>query len=301
MDANKVLKQFLSHLVPVRVYLFFAKRVFARSACNNNLSGSVHSDWDSRIADVLSAPDNLRIERVADAGKISGNTITMHNGVKVFAGSYYGDGMLELLIKNRGVHEPQEELIFSWVIDTLPENCTMVELGAYWSFYSLSLLKKRPNAMCWMVEPVKRNLASGILNFKLNECNGVFVNAGVGAAPSRFPRVVSVDALCKDHGIDILDVLHADIQGQELNMLRGAVEMLSNNMVKWLFISTHSDLLHDGCVKHLSGLGYVIVSSVKMDQSYSYDGLIVAKSPAVQGLDNISISLKSRENMELPC
>ena len=33
------------------------------------------------------------------------------NGVKVYANSYYGSGMLNLLIKNKGVHEPQEEEI----------------------------------------------------------------------------------------------------------------------------------------------------------------------------------------------
>ncbi|MDA3924618.1 MAG: FkbM family methyltransferase [Kiritimatiellae bacterium] len=291
--ANIVLKQLLQYLVPMRVYLLTAKRAFSRSACNNKLTDSVQSDWSSRITDVLSAPDNLRIERVADAGRIIKDILVMHNGVKIYTGSYYGDGMLELLVNNRGVHEPQEEFVFNRVIESLPEKCTMIELGAYWSFYSLSLLNKRPFASCYMVEPVKRNLASGLLNFRLNGCDGVFVNAGVGGVSSRYPKVVTVDSLCEKYDIDFIDILHSDIQGNEVLMLDGAEKALGQKKVGWWFISTHSNSLHEECVQRLQQKGYEITASVNLEETYSFDGLIVANLPELSVEEELAVSMKT--------
>lgn len=74
-----------------------------------SLQGSSKTAWEDRIAMVLQCPDNALIPRVPDAGLARGGTITMHNGVKILAGSYYGAPIVRLLKESRGVHEPQEE------------------------------------------------------------------------------------------------------------------------------------------------------------------------------------------------
>ena len=76
-----------------------------------------------------------------------------------------------------GVHEPQKELVFAQVIETLPERPVMLELGAYWGFYSLSLLQERPAADCHLVEPDSENLSCGRLNFRLNRRQDCFTKA----------------------------------------------------------------------------------------------------------------------------
>src|SRR5688572_3556147 len=75
--------------------------------------------WQRRINDVLSCSDNQHIQRVPDAGKISNGKQVMHNGLKIFLGSYYGPEYSQMLFKNKGVHEPQEERVFNEVLKSL--------------------------------------------------------------------------------------------------------------------------------------------------------------------------------------
>ena len=87
-----------------------------------------------RDADVL--------PKVADAGAVirhpDGTAVQiMHNGVKVLAGGYYGEWMQDLITRCRGHHEPQEEVLFTEVLRHLPSDATMIELGGFWSFYSV--------------------------------------------------------------------------------------------------------------------------------------------------------------------
>ena len=49
---------------------------------------------------------------------------------KHLADGYYGDGITRMLRKNRGAHEPQEEVVFDAVIHALPPGSVMIEAGA---------------------------------------------------------------------------------------------------------------------------------------------------------------------------
>lgn len=44
-----------------------------------------------------------------------------------------------------------------------------------------------------------------------------------------------------------INILHLDIQGEELNMLKGSVNSLSSGLIDFLFISTYSDELYTQC------------------------------------------------------
>ncbi|MFM8890335.1 MAG: hypothetical protein ACKOTB_01715, partial [Planctomycetia bacterium] len=65
--------------------------------------------WHERINEVLACPDNEAIPRVAAAGEVRGGWVVMHNGIEVGGLTYYGSGILQMLVRNKGVHEPQEE------------------------------------------------------------------------------------------------------------------------------------------------------------------------------------------------
>lgn len=258
--------------------------------------GKVNERWKKKIEVVTASPDNQHIPRVAEAGNIEDGLITMHNGIKVGARSYYGDGYLNLLSQNKGVHEPQEERAFAEVLTRIKPGAVMLELGAYWGFYSLWFAKEVPSASCFLVEPDYACMQSGVSNFRRREVRGDFHQAYVGAAPglaSDGTEIISIDSYCASKGISRLQILHADIQGAELSMLAGAARMLSGRLIDYVFISTHSNELHSGCVASLEAQGYKILASADLNDTYSGDGLIVACGPHVDGPDRLEISLRS--------
>jgi len=270
------------------------RRIFGIDEPMDN-SGLDQTDWEKRIEITCSSPDNLKIPRVENAGTYQGRSIVMHNGVLIAPFSYYGEGIFNLLVRNRGVHEPQEEHVFQEVIKALPESPVMLELGSYWGFYSLWMLEERPRARCFLVEPEDFNLEAGKVNFRLNRRKGKFIRGFAGSLPEGCDEsipLIQVDDFLEKKGIRHLDMLHADIQGAEAEMLRRAEVSLSRKAIGFVFISTHWPEVHDECLKMLRGHNYSIVSQSTVEQSFSHDGLIVARSPLIKGPDYYPISLR---------
>jgi hypothetical protein len=83
--------------------------------------------------------------------------------------------------------------------------------------------------------------------------------------------------------LDHVDILHSDIQGAEVRMLRGAELALHERRISWIFISTHGENIHQKCRQILRSQGYKIVAEHTPSESHSVDGLLVAASdPAVK-------------------
>jgi len=238
--------------------------------------------WKKRTETVLESPDNKLIPRVDNAGKLLKNYQIMHNGLKITLGSYYDYGNTILLQQNKGVHEPQEEYVFQEVLKQVPAKGSMMELGSYWAFYSMWFASHVKDARCYMVEPDPHKINFGQLNFKLNKLKGHFL---VGFIADLYKKgsipQYSVDYLMEHLQLGTLNILHSDIQGYEVMMLEGSVQTLSAKKVDFLFISTHSNDLHNQCLDLLNGYGYRILCEANLDESYAVDGLIVAASPAV--------------------
>jgi hypothetical protein len=221
----------------------------------------------------------------------------MHNAIELGALGYYGAGPLNLLVENRGVHEPQEERVFAEVLRCLPDDCTMLELGAYWAFYSLWFATATTRPRCFIIEPSYANLRSGKLNFAHAGRSAVFKQAYVSASDgisNDGTRIVSVDSFCEQQQLAHLTILHSDIQGAEVDMLQGAGLMLSRNAIDYLFISTHGDDVHYHCIDVLRSYGYAIIASADLTDTYSYDGLIAARATAIRLPRAVPISKKGR-------
>jgi hypothetical protein len=233
-------------------------------------------DLLGRFREIISDPVNLLIERIPAAGFVQDNDVFLHNGNRVpLVGdaAYYG-AFSQILIINRGVHEPLEEYVFQEAIRNLREDPVMIELGAYWAHYSMWLKKSRPRATQILVEPNPANLAAGKNNFERNGFAGEFIGAMV--AKGQF----EIDRFFATRNLPHLDILHADIQGFEVQMLDAACATLADKKIDYLFISTHSQLLHDQVVETLAGHGYrVEVSSDFDNDTTSFDGLVFASSP----------------------
>jgi hypothetical protein len=251
------------------------------------------AEWNRRIAEVLACPDLNRLPRVAQAGTIVGNDQIMHTGLKVALGSYYSAHAQRLLVASRGVHEPQEEWVFAEVLKQMRPGALMLELGAYWAFYSLWFHQQVPNARNVMVEPDMVNLNAGRLNFALNGWTGDFFRGFLGERyEAGETPLVSVDWLAEQFKLSHIHLLHSDIQGYELAMLRGAKRMLGERRVDYIFVSTHSEDLHRDCQAFLQAQDYVVIAEHNLAQSYAVDGLIVARRKELPGLEHVEISRK---------
>ncbi|HEY4290077.1 MAG TPA: FkbM family methyltransferase [Puia sp.] len=252
--------------------------------------------WEKRIADVLSSDDNKFIPKVPDAGSIKGGKQIMHNGLKIYLGSYYGPEYSRMLLLSKGVHEPQEERIFGESLKTLSPGAVMIEMGAFWSFYSMWFNKQIPGARNFMIEPDEFNMGHGRRNFRLNQMKGTFVQAFVGSESKQAGPVetVAVDDFMEQHAIPFVHMLHSDIQGFEYDMLQGAGKAIEDKKIGYIFISTHSNEIHYKCLEFLQGKGFIILASIDLDETYSEDGLIAARASYFEGLQPIAISKKKK-------
>jgi len=250
--------------------------------------------WRKRIAETVSCPDNGFIPRVPDAGKLVDEFQIMHNGIKILRGSHYGQHMGELMLQNKGVHEPQEERLFQEVLKKIPPGSNMIELGAYWSFYSMWFCKEVPGARAYMVEPVAENLLFGKRNFAANGFEGTFLQALVGrisGAAEDGTRIVGLDDLAATYQLEKIAILHCDIQGFEMEMLLGGERTLPKTA--YIFISTHSEELHRNCEDFLATKGFLTVSSISPRDSYSVDGILVCRSRDSEPIPLLQISRRS--------
>jgi hypothetical protein len=256
-------------------------------------------DWKFRLATARRCRENALLDHVKNAGEQQDDCIIMHNGLLVESGGYYGPSANVLLAGNRGVHEPQEEYLFREVLRQLPSGASILELGAYWGFYSMWFKRDVPLSKCFLVEAEPDNLAVGVRNFERNVLrpDGTLlarIGRSVETSPSNVPTM-TVDAVLEHFGIKHLSLLHADIQGHEFDMLQGASIALENRTIDILFISTHSMEVHYRCKTHLVKCGYLVPWSIDLVDSYSFDGLIVAHLPGAISDDRTAISLRSAD------
>lgn len=252
-----------------------------------------------RIAVTTRCTDAQAIPKRPDAGSTRfarpWPVQVMHNGVLVARDGYCGPWMTRIIERLEGHHEPQEERVFHEILASLPDATLMLELGAYWAYYSLWFLERFPQGRTILVEPDPNFLSIGQYNFALNGRVGHFIQAAVADQPHaatafacgsdgvarEVPRV-SVDSLVEQFDWDRIDVLLADIQGAELAMLEGAQDTLRRRRLSTLVLSTHDRvvsgdfLTHDTCLAWIKEHGGRIIAEHSVEESFSGDGLIAA-------------------------
>jgi FkbM family methyltransferase len=171
----------------------------------------------------------------------------------------------------------------------------MVELGSFWAYYSLWFQRRIPGAKNYLIEPDPNNLEVGKRNFALNGAAGQFFNYRIGRSSSapepfrcesdneeRLVPAVSVDDFLSLVGLHHVDVLFADIQGAEREMLEGAAKSIARGAIRFIFLSTHhhsisnDPLTHQKCLRFLGERHAHILAEHNVTESYTSDGLIVA-------------------------
>jgi FkbM family methyltransferase len=170
----------------------------------------------------------------------------------------------------------------------------MLELGAFWAYYSLWFKHRIPSGRAFMVEPDPAYLEVGRRNFDLNGFEGRFHHAAVGAGRGavdfecesdgvvRRVPVEGLASLLETFKLDRLDLLFSDVQGFEWPLLDGGRDVLAARRVRFVVVSTHHHLIsddpltHQRCLDLLRELGAHVIVEHTVAESYSGDGLIVA-------------------------
>ncbi len=261
-----------------------------------------------RVLTTICCDDCQELPKVESAGKVIGNDQESyqltHNGIKLIKDCYYGSWMTTLITLLQGHHEPQEEKAFYEILKYFPSNAVMIELGSYWGFYSMWFQKEIAGAQNFLIEPDPKNIEIGKKNFDLNGMQGNFTHAMVGEISldeaeftdwnyvKHAVPVVSIDDFAAEHNIDFIHMLHSDIQGAEVDMLKGCAKLMAEKRIGYYFISTHRGV-HELCLDLLHNYGLEIIVSINRDESFSADGLIVAKLPDIPGPDGLDITKRT--------
>lgn len=261
------------------------------------------NDLDRRIALTVAVNSTDQLDKVDDAGtyaEIDGTPVqVMHNGVVVVRDGYLGPWQSTVIERLRGHHEPQEELVFDAIVQRLGKKKrggrAMLELGCWWSFYSLWFKQAFPASTVVGIEPDEPFLATGRKNFELNGFEGTLLHGVVGPNPGEQLSFVAasdgqvhevrqygLDELLAIADVDKFDVILADIQGAETTFLDTSADLLRAGACRFLVVSTHDPLIsgsattHRDVVEAIRGLGGHIVAEHSVSESFSGDGLVVA-------------------------
>lgn len=251
-----------------------------------------------RIEMTVSCRDCDNIPKVANAGVVlmeNGQRVQiMHNGLRVLAGGYYGEWMAEIISRLRGHHEPQEELIFHEVLKHLPNQPSMVELGGFWSYYTLWFLQEKPLGRAVVLEPDTLYLQVGQANARLNGRKVEFIHGCIGAVamPGRIFQTESagtltlpqftVPQLVTEKKLGTIDLLHCDVQGAETAVLGSCAELFKAGKIRFCLVSTHAQMIsgdyltHQRCLALLQSYGGKILAEHDVHESFSGDGFIAA-------------------------
>ena len=176
---------------------------------------------------------------------------------------------------------------------------TMLEVGCFWALWSLVFRKRFPDGRNVLVELGRRQLEVGRENFRLNDFDyesywgGFFLDKS-GTYKNRqydieFPKVEG-EYYCDDlsgemvgpelnfmdiyrqSSLDTIDLLHMDIQGSELPLIRD-INLLLDKKIRSLVIATHSAEIHQEIVSRLNNNGFnleIDISSLLGSDGYIY-------------------------------
>ena len=272
----------------------YKNRYFCDNYIDNEITNKKGEDFKSRFIDIISDPNNLLIKRVFNAGEIIDNKfVVMHNGIIVSKNGYYDD-FSDILKLNKGCHEPAEERMFAEVLNYIPEGGIMIELGSYWCFYSIWFNKVIKNATNYCIEPDLKNMNVGIENCAINNVVCEFKNSFIGNGMGH----LKILEFIKDRNINKIDILHSDIQGYENELVDDIKPLLKNKIIKYLFISTHSNTIHSKCIKTLNECDYRIIASADFEnETFCYDGIIVACSNTNLEIENTKLGNRSKTKL----
>lgn len=253
-----------------------------------------------RVASTISCRDTDALPRVDGAGEVfelDGMSVQrMHNGLLVQEGGYLGTWTTEIISQLRGHHEPQEELAFHSVLERVAsteDSPTMVELGCYWSYYSLWFIH-RTGGRAIGLEPDPGYMKVGQKNYEINGFVPELYAGAIAGEPSAQVTFLAestgeeitvegftLESLMDRADLDRASIVLADIQGFETPLIAAAEQLVKDGRIRFMVISTHhhtisgSATTHQDLLAKVTAWGGHIVAEHTVGESFSGDGLVV--------------------------
>ena len=204
------------------------------------------------------------------------------------AGCYPGGRSLGA---NKDAYIEEKELFDECLSNVSSESPVMIEIGSYWALWSLLFRKKFPTGKNILIELFEELMQVGVENFELNDfTSGVHAyHGGIGIEESNtFKKIMGrpdtgeeldLMEIVNENNIDVIDVLHCDIQGSELLFLETYSNLFDEKIVKNIVIGTHPHLsenkkIHSDVREFLQNMGYEIIQDLPNEKD---DGHVYAR------------------------
>jgi tetratricopeptide (TPR) repeat protein len=283
-------------------HLFRHYLIRSRKAQGNRGFPIAWNDYEGRTALAIEGKSKIPCKSIVENGgqpdPQDADWQVMYNGVRVPIDGYYGPWMSDLISRCDGQHEPQAEPVFEAVLDTIQidpkRDLVMIELGAFWAFYTTTFLRRFMNhSQALVIEPDAGSLATGLATLQYNDVKADPILGRIG--PSETPtyktrfgaelKAPQIDllSLLRDRNIDQIDILHADIQGAEISLMDEISTWLTDQKINYLFIYTHGLKEHLHVLNALNTAKYIIIAEHDTFESYAFNGLIVARAQTTNG------------------
>lgn len=229
------------------------------------------------------------------------------NGIKVFKRH-----LIPLQIeryKKNNLHEPEEEEWFSKIILKLKhiKDPFFVDIGAAIGYYSILMRKNLPSCRILCYEPLELHRKYFFENWELNKLKKINVEVINKAIYSKKATLLFKHQLFGSHIVErkkkifsglkekfntekiqaetldsellhnpiSISLLKIDVQGAEVDVLKGATSLLLEKKIKCLIIGTHSATIHKDCLAILRENNYSIPFE-EIDTQMQPDGIIIA-------------------------
>jgi hypothetical protein len=126
----------------------------------------------------------------------------------------------------------------------------MVELGAFWSFWTIVFGKKFPKSKSVIVEGDLEKLSVGLTNLYLNGLSAIAYHKTIAVEHSTLTEPLTIGnitltELFESSETQVIDILHMDIQGAEFGIYEEVAERLENGTIKNVIMATHFIDEHD--------------------------------------------------------
>ena len=159
-----------------------------------------------------------------------------------------------------------------------------IDVGAHYGFWTLKMadncglivaLEPAPNNFAILYNSIKSSKVKNVIALPLaagetfcrsfivkreGEYDGMYhiSNVTIDVRESYPVRVVPLDKLLDFLSIKQVDVIKIDVEGSELDVLRGLKNRLSRRLVNFIVLEVHSSSLLNECIKMLKMFGYKV-------------------------------------------
>ncbi len=220
---------------------------------------------------------------------------------------------------NINVHQEEINLFKSILVNINRDNPVMIEIGCFWAIWSLLFRDKFKQGKNILIDLGKRPLYIGVKNFELNNFNCTYYHGGFfidnsstysnrasdleyinnnkdtnvdeliindNNLSSKFSNMnlvgseLNFNNIYTENNLDIIDLIHMDIQGSELPLINNLLPLLQEKKILNIVIATHSQEIHNSIINTLAQCGYANIININYG-GMGGDGYIYSKCDLV--------------------